>query len=115
MRERMSSGEQASGAGAANEAAPGKRTLTESLVPVQRKATRPEGGGSADPPKVPSGQGGAAADPSKARSGQGAALDAGVQSGMGSYFGADFSNVRVHQGGAVDGMLHGGDGTAIAQ
>jgi hypothetical protein len=100
MREWRSSGDQGSGGGTAHGVDPGKRTLTESLVPVQRKANSAKAG---------------PADPSAARSGQGAALDPSIQAGMGSYFGADFSGVRVHQGGAVDGMLHGAGATAMAQ
>src|SRR5262249_30610855 len=103
MRDWRSSGEQAGGGGKAAREVPGERTLTESLVPVQRKATTAQAGP------------GPGADPSAARSGQGAALDPGVQAGMGGYFGADFSNVRVHQGGAVDGMLQGAQATAMAQ
>ena len=38
-------------------------------------------------------------------SGTAAPLDAGVSSDMGTFFKADFSNVRVHTGDAVDGAL----------
>ena len=34
---------------------------------------------------------------------------------MGQYFGADFSSVRVHQGGGVDSMLQAAGAAAMAQ
>jgi hypothetical protein len=72
----------------------------ETSAPVQMKRDSAESSGTPDP--------------SKAASGGGAPLDPGVQAGMGSHFGTDFSDVRVHQGGGVDSMLDGAGARAMA-
>jgi hypothetical protein len=69
--------------------APGRRTLTEALPPIQGKGIRPDAGEPAAPP---------------APSGAGSPLPAGVQSKMERAFGADFSAIRVHQDGAADAV-----------
>ena len=69
--------------------APGRRTLTEALPPIQGKGIQPDAGEPAAPP---------------APSGAGSALPAGVQNKMERAFGADFSAVRVHQDGAADAV-----------
>lgn len=69
--------------------APGRRTLTEALPPIQGKGIRPDAGEPAAPPSP---------------SGAGSPLPAGVQSRMERAFGADFSAIRVHQDGAADAV-----------
>jgi hypothetical protein len=70
-------------------ATPGKQTLTGMLGPVQRKAGAPTA---------------EAAGALNATPGAGARMEPGLQHDMERSFGADFSSVRIHEGGAAGAL-----------
>ncbi len=93
---------------AADGIAPGRRTLTQHLAPVQRReaSAAPAPAPAAAPEAAPSSGGD---DPFGmhllgSERADGGAMPAGVQAQMERSFGFDLSSVRVHQDGAADDM-----------